>query len=259
MRKLFFAAIVSSLLFVGNAVAQQVQVTIENLQPAGSGFYLTPVWLGVHDGSFDLYNLGEAASISMQNLAEEGITSGIMADFSSNGVGQQSVITNASGFPMAPVLDPGESGSAVFTLGPDSRFLSYATMIIPTNDSFFANDDPTGLELLDASGTFTGDRVIEFGIEDLYDAGSELNDTMGAAFSAAGGDDTETTGFVTEGPDISNFNGIPTAAGTTINFDEAVTAPVLRITISSVAVPEPSSTSVLGLATLGCLLRRRRK
>jgi len=238
MRKLLSAAVVLSLLFAGNAVAQQqIQITVENLQPA-DGFYFTPVWLGVHDGNFDLFDPGNAASAALELLAEEGDASGVSGDFASSANGQHQFSLNAS-----------------------DRYLSYATMIIPTNDSFFANGNPLAVELLDASGTFTGDQVLEFSLADLWDAGTEENDTLGAPFSVNGGlASTDTVrGVVALGPDLSNVNGLETPAGTTINFDNASTSPVLRISISAAAVPEPSSASVLGLATLGCLLRRRRK
>ena len=268
MRKLFSVAIVLSLLFAGTAVAQQqIQVTVENLQSpdtgSGGGFYLTPVFVAAHDGNFDLFDPGSAASASLEALAEDGITSGVVSDFNTftgnGGSGQQQVFLNPAGFGGAPVFDPGQSETRQFSLNASDRYLSYATMIIPSNDSFFANGDPLAVELLDASGVFTGDRVLEFSLENLWDAGTEVNNTEGAAFSANGGTGTTENGVVTLGPDISNFDGIGTPAGTTIDFDTASSSPVLRITISAVAVPEPSSASVLGLATLGCLLRRRRK
>ena len=256
MRKLLSAAVVLSLLFAGNAVAQQqIQITVENLQPA-DGFYFTPVWLGVHDGNFDLFDPGSAASAALELLAEEGDASGVSGDFASSANGQQQVVANPAGFGGPPVFDPGQSETRQFSLNASDRYLSYATMIIPTNDSFFANGNPLAVELLDASGTFTGDQVLEFSLADLWDAGTEENDTLGAPFSVNGGlASTDTVrGVVALGPDLSNVNGLETPAGTTINFDNASTSPVLRISISAAAVPEPSSASVLGLATLGLSL-----
>ena len=57
----------------------------------------------------------------------------------------------------------GESVSQVFSLDADSR--SYATMVIPTNDTFFANAN----ELLDAAGNFNGTQVISL-LADAYDS-----------------------------------------------------------------------------------------
>ena len=64
-----------------HANAQQaVQVTFENLQPA-DGFYLTPVFAGFHDGSFDVFDAGTAASASLEAVAEDGMFAGLQADF----------------------------------------------------------------------------------------------------------------------------------------------------------------------------------
>ena len=82
MRNRFFAVLVLSLLGVAPAMAQQqIEITIENLQPA-DGFYFTPVWIGVHDGGFDYFDNGSAASASLEALAEGGDVSGVDADFS---------------------------------------------------------------------------------------------------------------------------------------------------------------------------------
>ncbi|MEM7570909.1 MAG: PEP-CTERM sorting domain-containing protein, partial [Pseudomonadota bacterium] len=43
------------------AQAATIRVTVENLAPV-DGFSLTPVYLGFHDGSFDLFDVGAAAS-----------------------------------------------------------------------------------------------------------------------------------------------------------------------------------------------------
>lgn len=48
-------------------------VTIENLTPA-NGLYLAQFWLAFHDGNFDVFNVGEAASRGLEILAEDGIT-----------------------------------------------------------------------------------------------------------------------------------------------------------------------------------------
>ncbi len=259
MRKILSTVVLLSLLFSGTAVAQQrIQVTVENVQPS-DGFYLAPIWVGVHDGSFDLFDAGAAASSSLELLAEEGSPADIVADFSNAGFSQQAALTNVAGFAGAPVFDPGQSETTSFDVAGNNRFLSFASMIIPSNDSFFANDNPLGIELLDASGLYTGNRVLEFTLADLYDAGTEVNDTFGAPFSVIGGTSTEESGVITESPDLSNFNLTGTPAGTEVDLASASASPVLRITVTAVAVPEPASASVLGLATLGCLLRRRRK
>lgn len=239
---------------INNATAQQqVQVSFENLQPS-DGFYLTPVFAGFHDGSFDIFDAGTAASESLEALAEDGIVDGLLEDFAANGVGQSAVFTNAAGSAGAPVLDPGEVASQLFGLTTSSRFLNFATMLIPTNDSFFGNDN--AIEILDAQGNFTGNRTIDLTFANIWDAGTEVNDTLGIPFSPPVGDSSDEGGTVSLGPDLSNLDGIATAAGTNINFSSAASSPFLRVTIT--AVPEPSSLALFGVCGLVAVARRRR-
>ena len=51
--------------------AESIRITVENLQPA-DGFFFTPVWFGLHDGGFDLFDVGSAASSALETIAETG-------------------------------------------------------------------------------------------------------------------------------------------------------------------------------------------
>lgn len=238
------------------AAQQSIRVTVENLQP-NDGFYFTPVWLGFHDGGFDFFDQGSAASSSLESLAEAGDFSGLDMDFANNANGVSAALLDTPGFAGAPVFDPGSSQTLTIQLDTDYRYLSFASMIIPSNDSFFGNDDPMSFQLFDAGGNFNGPFVQEFTLADLWDSGTEVNDGLGAAFSTNGGTSTDQGGVVTAGPDLSNFDGTGTAAGTTIDFAAASASPVLRLSVS--AVPEPSSVSLAGLLGGAVLLFRRRR
>ena len=236
------------------AAGQSVRVTVENLQPA-DGFYFTPLWVGFHDGSFDYFDWGSAASTSLEALAEGGDFSGISADFA--GSGTDGAVFAPGGFGGAPVFDPGETVSEVFNLNPGERYFSFATMIIPSNDGFFGNDSGTAYEVFDAGGNFNGDLTILLVGGDLWDAGTEVNDGQGAAFSTNGGTSTDENGVVMVHPGLGNFLGTGTAAGTTIGSIPGANTPVAQITISS--VPEPASCGWLAAAAGAILLRRRRR
>ncbi|MEL7473290.1 MAG: spondin domain-containing protein [Planctomycetota bacterium] len=259
------AAAIAAPLMASSALAQNVgdiQVSITN--EGNSDFFLTPMWFAFQNGTFDLFDTGSAASPALEALAEDGIVDGLTADFASSGVpgNRQGVAANADGFGGAPVIDPGETATAfVVPINPAAyQYFTFASMVIPSNDTFIGNGDPFAHQVFngagdinDASGTFT---IQVFG-SDLYDAGTEVNDANGAAFSALGGTSSDEGGVVNQNVDLSNFLGTPTAAGTTI-LDGIDSGELLAtIEISFVPVPSPATAAVLGLPALALVRRRR--
>ena len=236
--------------------ADEIRIEIENAAPTG-GFFFTPVFLGFHDGSFDIFNGGDLASGSLTNLAELGDTSGVTGDLqSAQGTAVAATVVGDSQGP--PPFDPGESISSVFDLDPtDNRFLNYASMVIPSNDAFFGNDD--ALELFDSNGNFVGPMTIEITAGMIYDAGTEVNDINGgAAFSANGGtsvDESNPIDLINLN-DLNDFIGTNTVSGATISSGFDPNTVVARISIS---VPEPGSMMFLGVGggLLGLVRRRR--
>jgi hypothetical protein len=150
----------------------EVTVIIENLAP-DNGTYLTPVWVGFHDGSFDLHDLGAPASMELERLAEDGNTVPLSDLFPASGA--QATLVSDTGI---PPLAPGETATMTFTLDPhaaNNRYFSYATMVIPSNDAFIANDDPQAHRIFSSKGGFRGADFIVGGVM-VNDAGTELND-----------------------------------------------------------------------------------
>ncbi len=277
MRRILFIALVASFFTADGlttceiAAQQQIRVTVENLQING-GFYFTPVWFGIHDGNFDLFDAGSASSSSLESLAELGDVSGIQTDFSNAGFTEQGVVLAPNGFAGAPVFDPTDSGSATIVINATNtdRFFSFASMLIPSNDVFFGNGDPQSIELFDTSGNFNGNQTIDIFGNNLYDAGTEVTDSNFAAFvagaNAPGGTDQNGVAdrFDSQGEfDAFNAefvnNGLSTPAGTSITNNLSAGSSIARITIT--AIPEPTSFSVIGLAALAGfgLIRRRRR
>ena len=122
-----------------------VTVRIENLAPA-DGTFLTPVWVGFHDGSFSVGRVGEAASPGLERIAEDGNTGPLAHEFLDDGSGSVEATILSGG--AIPPFAPGQSTTMTFELNPlqpGSRFLSFASMVIPSNDAFVTRGPASGL------------------------------------------------------------------------------------------------------------------
>ena len=263
---LLLFGLASATVLHSNASATQISVTVENLTPAG-GLYFTPVWVGFHDGSFDSFDAGASASAAMEALAEGGDVSGLQSEFGTVAGGQADVVTAPAGFPAAPVFDPGDVGSLTLDLDPSSnRYFSFASMLIPSNDAFVGNDDPLAYEIFNATGVFTGPLDILVLGSEIWDAGTEENTELGAAFIAIGGVSTDESGLITLHPGFNmpgNILGGLTAAGTTVDevlgdFTQSGYQ-LARISINQIPEPQFMAMFGLGLGLMTVVGRRREK
>ena len=272
MKKIQTTRIAGGLLALAamGANAETISISIENMM-ATDGFFFTPVWVAAHDGSFNTYNLGEPSSNfpGLTDLAEGGNTAPISGSFaaSSAGIagGAQGTVTATAFGGDAPVFSPGESTTFDLDVGDASinRYFSYASMIIPSNDLFFANGNPVAHQIFDAMGNFTGTTIIEIFGSDVLDNGSEFNDAFGgAAFSANGGASVDEFGAIRnlfsdagDGAYLDSFIGSNTANGATIGSSFGANDLLARITITQ--VPAPSSAALLLGA--GIMVTRRRR
>lgn len=243
-----------ALLLVASAgQAGQVRVTVENMAP-NNGLRLTPVWIGFHDGSFNTFDSGSAASPALERLAEDGDPSGIVGSFT--GASQGVVFGPVTNAGEPPIYHPGESASMTFTLDPSSDlYLSYLSMAIPSNDAFIGNDDALAYPI-SSGGSFQDFTIDVFG-SNIWDAGTEINDEVAAntpllGQTVANTGVTETGGlvglhggFLSGGPILTQF---PNADFTANGYQ------VARIHVQ--AVPAPGSLALVALG-LGFLRRRR--
>jgi len=213
------------------STATTVRFSVKNQAPTG-GMFLTPVWLGVHDGSFDLFNAGDAASMGIERMAEDGDFAALAADFEAADVGIGQVVLNPEGFAGAPLFDPGFSTVGLLQLDASQhRYLSYASMLVPSNDAFIANDNPMAYPLFDDSGNFTGPVSVSISGQQVWDAGTEANTESDAAFFDQSAPNTgeTTTDVIGLHPGLNgsfaNPTGIPQnilggTNGPGISFDE---------------------------------------
>lgn len=217
-------------------VPVQLTVTVENLAAEG-GLSQTPFWVGVHEGNFQVARAGASASEfgGLEALAEEGDVSGVVARFASESRGTDTTILAPDGFPGAPVFEPGEVASQTLSVLDTNvnRYFSFASMLIPSNDAFFANLNSRAYELFDDNGFFLGNQSITLYGRDVWDAGTEVNLVGGgAAFSTEGGTATDEEGLIRRHDGLDEFigSGLPTGESLGSAFDAQT--PLARITIS---------------------------
>ncbi len=248
-------ALVLGIGLANTAIGDTLKITVTNNQPSG-GFATSPVWFGVHDGTFHSFDSGSAASDAIRNVAELGNTTPLSNDFA--GHGPQTLL--ASGGSLAKFL-PGSTNSTTLEVANPSvdRFLSFAAMVVPSNDLFVGNDNPTAFALFDASGHFNGPLTIRLYGENVWDAGTEVNNIqVGGAFITGVDPTVEvkengTVGLFLSRTDattyLNSIKGLDTPAGYAISHLIATGDPLLTIQIQS--VPEPSSLAMAGLGLCG--------
>jgi hypothetical protein len=161
-----------------DTIAYTGKIIVTNLSPE-NGTCFTPVWIGIQDGAFDIFNISEPVSAELESVVEDG-------DFTSF----RDMFSNA-----APALYDAVVGMGPICAGAVAEWtidklrvplvgipfhLSFAAMVLPTNDAFIANDDPFAYEIFDADGNFVLTESITISGAEILDAGSEVNDELPA-------------------------------------------------------------------------------
>lgn len=255
------------LALAGTAQAADVKVTLTQLAPTG-GVGIAPLWVGFHNGSFDSFDAGYAASLGIERAAEDGSAaqlSNIFAATASGGV--QGTLPGPPAFPGA-VRSLTLSG---VDLAGANRYFSYAAMVVVSNDFFIGNDNATQFDL---SSLAHGGHIslLVGGAGQVWDAGTEVNDfhysLANAAFGLGGGQTgpnqgTDEHGVVhlVSGNPYTSFLGqdLVPAGYQWGALDFSNQGAFARVDIEVSAVPEPSTAVMLlaGLGFAGFVARRR--
>ena len=152
-------------------------------------------------------------------IAEDGVTSMMETAFQHVVGGEwQGTIGRFDEMPNGPIICHGQSASMPFEVTVTkgrALYLSYASMVLPSNDAFVANGDPKAHVVFNRGGNFRFETIIDYG-SDILDAGTEENDEipentplLGGMVTVDGGTSTE-NGVVTlhEGFNARGTNGI---------------------------------------------------
>ena len=280
-------ALLASVPATAASAASMLSITVENLTGEG-GFSFTPLYLGFHDGSFDAFDVGQTASAGVELLAELGVpgpgsepgtiaNERLQADPDSEGA-----VIAAPGNGV-PTIDPGETVTRTVEVerAASNQYLTFLSMLVPSNDTFFGNDNPFAYQLFDDQGRFNGPLTIDITAEIFYDAGTEVNSAVdGPAFvvdtgnpAFPGGADAqagtaENGVIVLAGNPVLGFESVSTPVGmlddSLLRFaDDRAGFSFARITIGETVAPVPLPAGAwLGLSALGALgglraMRRR--
>jgi len=271
--KLFSTIGLLGLFAITNAQAVQVKVTIKN-NSATNGLAITPVWVGFHNGSFDSYDSGIAASSQLQSLAEDGNSSALAATFGANGSLINPVGNRVQGSIGSAPITAGSSASALFDLtgNLDNQYFSYASMVLPSSDYFIANGNPFAHSLEDL---FNNGGSFSFNIGtngNINDAGTEINDFTTSAGNGLFAGLPPMQGAPNTGADengvvhnvvnpFSGFLNTPTGFDlTAFDFNSASLYPNGLATVTISAVPVPSAVWFMASGLIGLVsLSRKNK
>lgn len=143
--------------------ARTYEVTITNLT---SGQPLTPALATTHKGNDGLFTVGKAASFGLKEIAENGNLAPMIDRVGNDNSFADLVVKMGS---IAPPIMPGETVTFEIESAAPFNFISWASMLICTNDGF------TGVDTLKLPNR-VGSSVSVY--TDAYDAGTELNTEM---------------------------------------------------------------------------------
>ena len=190
-------------------------LTIENI--SGESELPSPLAPGayaVHTDATPLFVAGQAdQGLGLEALAEDGDPSGLAEALANNSAAIHSgAFTTPDGADGPGPLFPGSSYSFTFEAAPGER-LSFATMLVQSNDLFFAPDE-AGIALFDDEGKPLSGDVTDAVL--LWDAGTEANEEPGVGLNQpprqagpnTGEDEMGVVRLVDDGfeyPDVSNL------------------------------------------------------
>jgi Spondin_N len=160
---LVFLATVSSA--AAGAPVATYEVTIENLT---AGQPLTPPVVATHRAATGVFTVGQPASVALKEIAENGNLAPMIAQL---GADKHVSDSAAAAAPLVPAGLPGsgmfgDSVTLTVTASKGAKFLSFASMLICTNDGF------TGVDSLRLPKD-VGEAIVVRSAG--YDAGTEIN------------------------------------------------------------------------------------
>ncbi len=162
LKKIIYVTLsIAGLLFAGSVTADgknSYDITITNLT---RGEIFTPILVASTAHDSKLFTLGAAASGELEIIAESGNPVPLSNTLIGTGAALD-VVTSAG------VLAPGKSVTLTVKTSSKYRYITVASMLVPTNDAFFA---------VNGVHTPKGHKTLTV-YSPAYDAGTETNDEL---------------------------------------------------------------------------------
>lgn len=271
-------AAAAALSISASALAVPLTITVTNNQAPG-GLAFTPVYFGFGGGEFDAFDVGSEASSGVELVAEVGVFSDPGDTVAELTLAETRVFIDpesrggvaAAPQGNAPVFEAGESVTITLDVDPETqRFAQFISMLLPSNDTFFGNDDP--LALFDEFGVFNGPQTIDILASNLYDAGTEANDLgNGPAFvqGQIGGAGETTFGVISGGVTLDSLGitgDITLATGDILElvlaeqfFAQNGSLATITIDLAQSEVPVPAAAFLFAPLAAGFVAMRKRR
>ncbi len=230
-----------------------ITITVTNLA-APNSVSLAPLRFGFNNGTFDAFDEGGTANAATISIAEGG---GGADWFPAFAAADPTAVLGSTAGPQTP----GFTQSLTFRVNTSvNPFFTFAAMVVPSNDFFIGNDDPTEYRLFDAAGNLLISQIDQ-SASDIWNAGSEVFDPLAAAFLQIGNNDLRTPEGGVVGfnfAELARFDGLTTAAGYVFTSGLSANSPIYHITFSVTDIPAPASLALFGLGAAGIAVTRRR-
>ena len=134
---------------------------------------MSPLAVLTHNGDYQLFEIGQAASVELEHLAEGGSNAELIELMNSNDSVYQGISGNG-------LVLPGASDEVTITVDPSRYgYLSVASMFVNTNDAFVGE---TGLSLKSLAVGESYEMSMN-----VWDSGTELNDELAATIPGPAG------------------------------------------------------------------------
>lgn len=141
---------------------------------------LAPGAFAVHDAGFQLFSEGQAVSLGLENIAEDGNPTMTVSDLMGSGMVSSSGAFNTPvGASTPSPIFPGQTYEFEISASAGDR-LSFATMFVQSNDLFYA-PMPEGIALFDGNGLPISGELTS--LVYFWDAGTEVDEEPGVGLN----------------------------------------------------------------------------